>query len=76
MTDNPKIEDMRCILYNRDVYINKKDLISGMKEICTILEEPYAAYVFNNLCAETSDMHLIMKCVSSRFETKIIRYKE
>ena len=32
--------------------------------------------MFNNICAETSDMHLIMECVSKKFETKIIKYEE
>lgn len=76
MTDKPKVEDIRCVLYNGDTYINKKDLVSAMRKICIILEEPYAVYIFNNLCAETSDMHLIMECVSRRFETKIISYEE
>lgn len=75
MTDNPKIEDMRCILYNGDTYINKKDLISIVKKVCTVLEEPYGAYIFNNICAETTDMHLIMECVSKKFEMKIIKYE-
>ncbi|MBO7043885.1 hypothetical protein J6W34_05030 [bacterium] len=75
MTDNPKIEDMRCILYNGDVYINKKDLISIVKKVCTVLEEPYDVYIFNNICAETTDMHLIMECVSKKFEMKIIKYE-
>lgn len=76
MTDKPKVEDMRCILYNGNTYINKKDLVSAIRKICIILEEPYSLYMFNNICAETSDMHLIMECVSKKFETKIIKYEE
>lgn len=76
MTDKPKVEDMRCILYNGDTYINKKDLVSAMRKICIILEEPYGVYLLNNLCAKLNDKNIIMKYISGKFETKIIEYKK
>lgn len=51
MTD----EKLRAIKVNSKEFIFKDDLIEAIRDVCNILEDPYAVYVFNRLLEKLND---------------------
>ena len=46
MTDENKVHSIKI---NDKKFIFKDDLIEAIRDVCNILEDPYATYVFNRL---------------------------
>lgn len=58
MTDENKI---RTIIFNSKEFVSKDDIIEAIRDVCNILEDPYANYVFNRLLEKINNNKNILE---------------